>query len=97
MAGFAELARDLRTQLITARADTGTDSRMQVGGARAELASHGFRRPSRNLERGAAPAGVNGSHSVICSIHQENRKAVGSLYRHDIAIGKQRVALTEAT
>jgi len=74
-----ELDGDFGADFVTAAADRGTDGGEEIDGLGAEMHLHladGF---DGDAGEGAAPSGVNGGHSAVFGVDEENGDAVGGL------------------
>lgn len=72
----SELARDIRTDFVTARTDSRTDGSENIPRLGSEIVAQARERRPNDVSGGASPPRMNRSHGSRRAIDQENRKTV---------------------
>ncbi len=95
--GYTELRGHIGSYFVAAFTDARPNGGVQIGGPGTETRGHGFHRARRNARRRAAPAGVHRRHGAMPFVHEQDRNAVGGLYRDHRSrrVFQQRIPLTQ--
>ncbi len=94
---ISEMGGHFGSDFVTALADAGADGGVEAGRIGAETGAHGFHGSGGDFRDRAAPAGMHGGDGAEALIGEEDRQAIGGLYRDHGArcVLEKRVAFAE--